>query len=88
MTYTLNLGRSLSACPSCWQNFIRDYNEKWDLHPENRSQGTSTKHFDDVNVELQEKWNAMLTGEEWGSCNEGIVFRTEQDKLWFIMRWS
>ena len=91
MTSILNLAPDLSACPSCWRNFIREYNKEWDSQTENSeikfSQDESTKHFYDVNVELQDKWNAMLTGKDWDSNHE-VAFNTDQDKLLFILRWS
>lgn len=87
MTKELYLTRDLAACPNCWKNFIREYNEKWDLHPENRSQGSPTQHYHDVNVELKEHWNARLNGEDWNHSNI-VMFERERDYTMFILRWS
>lgn len=90
MTVKLKLAPSLSACPICWQNFISEYNKKWGEIFDNRKLELATeevKHFDDVNSELQDRWNATLTGESWGDISE-LVFTTEKNRLLFMLRWS
>ena len=90
MTKKLYLSSSLSSCPSCWQNFIREYNETWDLTVKTREIEIAVAeidHFCDVNVELQKRWNARLNGDGWDDSDK-VEFNTEQDKLMFMLRWS
>ena len=90
MTSTLDLARDLAACPSCWQNFIREFNEQWELTANTRGIEMAIAeidHFRGVNIDLQRQWNARLNGENWDH-SDSVEFNTDQDKLMFIIKWS
>lgn len=90
MTHTISLPANLHNCPTCWQNFIRDFNDKWeqlDYHTELCDTTKEVCHFDDANTELKTKWNAQLDGDIWDQIN-GIQFDSEKDAILFMLRWS
>ena len=84
MTVELHLNRDLSACPTCWQNFIIDFNNRYCL---SSLPAQCQKHFDAVNQELRTVWKAHIPGKDWEE-ESLIIFASEQDKLWFSLRWS
>lgn len=84
--YKLQLNSDLSGCPECWQNWIRDFNDR-QTGPGvmDSSLEQEYKHFLAANQELTELWHAHLDGETW-DLSENLVFDTESHAMVFILR--
>ena len=87
--YIMHLPLSLNECSKCWQNFIRDFNNKWEqlTHKDTTKEDAFRCHFDDANTELKTMWKARLNGDMWENIS-GVQFDSEQDAMIFAMRWS
>lgn len=85
--YKLQLSSDLSGCPECWQNWIREFNERWSLGDTMHcDQQQELDHFKAANRELA-KINAYLDGPIWDLC-ENLVFADEKAAVLFALRWA
>lgn len=86
MNHVIELRGNFDSTPCCWQNFIKDFNKRWQSDlieiPNEEAQ-----HFDAVCQELQESWRAELVGDNW-DCPLDIMFNSSKDYTFFVLRWS
>lgn len=88
MNQVLELRGNFDSAPSCWKNFINDFNNRWHCDSENiEIPNEESQHFHDASQELQAQWRASLVGENWDRPLY-IVFDSERDYTFFVMRWS
>ena len=88
MSYVLELRGNFDSAPTCWQNFIKDFNSRWQCDPENiEILNEEIQHFHDASQELQAQWRAKLIGEDWDRPLD-IVFESARDYTFFVLRWS
>lgn len=88
MSYVLELRGNFNSAPSCWQNFITDFNNRWDCDSMNiEISNEEIQHFYDISQELQDHWRAKLVGENWDRPLN-IEFDSERDYTFFVLKWS